>query len=75
MTAQNEVVDPSKFDISQREFEVLELMAQGYSNREIADSLYISINTVKTHTSNIFVKLNANRRTQAVNEARRLRLI
>jgi len=75
MTAQNEVADPSKFDISQREFEVLELMAQGYSNREIADSLYISINTVKTHTSNIFVKLNANRRTQAVNEARRLRLI
>jgi len=69
------VAHPGEYDISSREFEVLQLMAKGYSNKEIADELFISINTVKTHTSNLFVKLNANRRTQAVSEARRLRLI
>lgn len=72
---QKEIINPGEFDISSREFEVLQLMAKGYSNKEIADALFISVNTVKTHTSNLFVKLNANRRTQAVNEARRLRLI
>ena len=74
-TENREITNPQEFDISSREFEVLQLMAKGYSNKEIADELFISINTVKTHTSNLFVKLNANRRTQAVNEARRLRLI
>jgi len=70
-----QIIHPGEFDISRREFEVLQLMAKGYSNKEIADALFISINTVKTHTSNLFIKLNASRRTQAVNEARRLRLI
>jgi DNA-binding CsgD family transcriptional regulator len=70
-----ETANPDEFDISSREFEVLKLMAKGYSNKEIADELFISINTVKTHTSNLYSKLNASRRTQAVNEARRLRLI
>lgn len=69
------IANPEEFDISSREFEVLQLMARGYSNKEIADELFISINTVKTHISNLFVTLNASRRTQAVNEARRLRLI
>jgi DNA-binding CsgD family transcriptional regulator len=69
------VANPGEYDISSREFEVLQLMAKGYSNKEIADELFISINTVKTHTSNLYSKLNASRRTQAVNEARRLRLI
>jgi two-component system, NarL family, response regulator LiaR len=52
--------------ITRREFEVLELIAQGMSNREIAGKLYVSENTVKTHSSRVFDKLGAKRRTQAV---------
>jgi|CZLA01.1.fsa_nt_gi NarL family two-component system response regulator LiaR len=52
--------------ITRREFEVLELIAQGMSNREIAGELYVSENTVKTHSSRVFDKLGAKRRTQAV---------
>jgi NarL family two-component system response regulator LiaR len=52
--------------ITRREFEILELIAQGMSNREIAGKLYVSENTVKTHSSRIFDKLGAKRRTQAV---------
>lgn len=61
--------------ISPREYEVLEGMAQGYSNQEIADKLFLSINTVKTHTSNLFIKLDARRRTQAIQKAKALGLI
>lgn len=56
--------------ISRREYEVLELMARGLSNQEIADALFVSLNTVKTHSSNLFIKLNVKRRTQAVQQAR-----
>ena len=52
--------------ITRRELEILELMAQGMSNREIAEKLYVSENTVKTHSSRVFDKLGARRRTQAV---------
>ena len=52
--------------IRRRELEILELMAQGMSNREIAEKLYVSENTVKTHSSRVFDKLGAKRRTQAV---------
>jgi NarL family two-component system response regulator LiaR len=52
--------------ITPREMEILELMAQGMSNREIAGKLYVSENTVKTHSSRVFDKLGARRRTQAV---------
>ena len=52
--------------ITRREFKVLELIAQGMSNREIAGKLYVSENTVKTHSSRVFDKLGAKRRTQAV---------
>ncbi len=61
--------------ISKREHEVLALMAQGLSNQEIADKLFVSLNTVKTHSSNLFVKLNVSRRTQAIQKAKELRLI
>lgn len=53
-------------NITHRELEVLELMAQGLSNREIAGKLFVSENTVKTHSSRVFDKLGAKRRTQAV---------
>jgi NarL family two-component system response regulator LiaR len=61
--------------ISKREYEVLELMASGLSNQEIADKLFVSLNTVKTHSSNLFIKLDAKRRTQAIQKAKELRLI
>ena len=50
-------------------------MAKGLSNDEIADKLFISLNTVKTHSSNIFLKLDVKRRTQAVDKAKRLKII
>ena len=52
--------------ITPRELEILELIAQGMSNREIAGKLFVSENTVKTHSSRVFDKLGAKRRTQAV---------
>lgn len=52
--------------VTPRELEILELIAQGMSNREIAEKLFVSENTVKTHSSRVFDKLGAKRRTQAV---------
>jgi len=52
--------------LTRRELEILELIAQGLSNREIAEKLFVSESTVKTHSSRIFDKLGARRRTQAV---------
>ncbi|MBI1805482.1 MAG: response regulator transcription factor [Ignavibacteria bacterium] len=61
--------------ISQRESEVLHLIAAGHSNQEIADTLFLSLNTIKKHTSTLFRKLEAERRTQAIENARRIGLI
>lgn len=65
----------SEIGISSREYEVLELLAQGYSNQEIAEKLFVSLNTIKTHIANIFLKLDVKRRTQAVQRAKELSLI
>ena len=65
----------SKRKISKRELEVLHLMAKGKSNQEIADELFVSLPTIKTHAANLFEKLDAKRRTQAVETAKRLRLL
>lgn len=59
-----------KLNISPREYEVLQLMAAGLSNQEIANRLFISLNTVKTHISNLFLKLDVQRRTQAIQKAK-----
>ena len=64
-----------KLGISKRELEVLNLMARGLSNDEIADKLFVSLNTVKTHSSNIYLKLEVKRRTQATEKAKRLNII
>ncbi|TAH08133.1 MAG: DNA-binding response regulator [Sphingobacteriia bacterium] len=61
--------------ISAREMEVLNLMAKGMSNAEIAADLYLSIPTIKTHIANLFFKLEVKRRTQAIEKAKRLQLI
>ena len=63
------------YQLSDREFEVLNAMADGLSNQEIADRLFVSLNTIKTHTSNIYMKLNVKRRTQAIQKAREHHLI
>ena len=64
-----------KLGISKRELDVLNLMATGSSNEEIAAKLFVSLNTVKTHSSNLFLKLDVKRRTQAVEKAKRLSII
>ena len=66
-----DLMDP----ISERELEVLHLIAAGLSNREIAEKLFISLNTVKTHTKNINSKLDVNSRIKAVARAKELKLL
>lgn len=65
----------NRLGLSKREVEVLQLMAEGYSNGEIAGNMFISLNTVKTHASKLFEKLDVKRRTQAIEKAKRLQLI
>ena len=72
------VLDQAKLQqlgITARELEILELIAGGLSNREIAEKLFVSENTVKTHSSRLFEKLSAKRRTQAVQIGKELQLI
>lgn len=61
--------------ISSREMEVLQLMAQGLSNQEIANRLFVSLHTIKTHSSRLFEKMDVKRRTQAIEKARQLNII
>lgn len=61
--------------ISKRELEVLILMAEGLSNNEIAERLFVSLNTVKTHSAKLFEKLDVKRRTQAIETAKKLQLL
>ena len=61
--------------ITPRELQILELIAAGMSTREIAEKLFVSENTVKTHSSRLFEKLDARRRTQAVQRAKEAGLI
>ncbi|WP_136466885.1 response regulator transcription factor [Flagellimonas onchidii] len=64
-----------KLGISKREYEVLVHISQGMSNKEIADKLFVSESTIKTHVSNLLVKLDAKRRTQAVQKAKNLQIL
>ncbi|WP_343745644.1 response regulator transcription factor [Chitinophaga sp.] len=66
---------PDHPGLSNRELEVLQLMADGLSNQEIAGRLFLSLNTVKTHASRLFEKLDVKRRTQAIDKAKRLNII
>ena len=72
------VADPARREatgVTRRELEILELIAAGLSNREIAERIFVSENTVKTHSSRLFEKLGARRRTQAVQLAKELGLL
>lgn len=64
-----------KLGLSNRELEVLQLMSEGLSNQEIAGRLFVSLNTIKTHSSRLFEKMDVKRRTQAVEMGKRLQII
>lgn len=72
---ESEKFDANILGLSKREVEVLELLSQGLSNQEVADKLFVSLNTAKTHISNIYGKLNVKRRTQAIQKARDMAII
>ena len=75
---ENFVLDRSlvaRLELSKRELEILNLLAQGHSNQEIAAKLFVSVSTVKTHIQNLFEKLDVKRRIQAIEKARNLNLI
>jgi DNA-binding NarL/FixJ family response regulator len=61
--------------LSKREYEILQLINQGLSNQEIADRLFLSESTVKKHVSNIFLKLDVQRRTEAIKRAKELEIL
>jgi DNA-binding CsgD family transcriptional regulator len=64
-----------KLNLSSREYEVLQLLSRGCSNADIADKLFLSLSTVKTHVSNLFFKMDVKSRTQAIEKAKRLKII
>lgn len=75
---QNFVLDKKKLaelNISKREFEVLDLISKGFSNKQIAEKLFLSENTVKKHISSLFLKLDVERRTDAVRKSREFNLV
>ncbi len=61
--------------LSERELEVLRLLAAGYKYKEVAGRLVISMNTVRSHTKNVYSKLNVNNRTQAIARAKELNML
>ncbi len=65
----------SELGISKREYEILIKISEGLSNKEIASQLFVSESTIKTHISNLFPKLDAKRRTQAIQRAKEMRII
>ena len=64
-----------KLNLSNREYEILQLLSKGYSNNQIAETLFLSISTVKTHTSNLYFKLDVKNRMQAVEKSKQLKII
>ena len=59
-------IELKKLNLSNREYQVLQLLAKGNSNAEISDKLFLSLSTVKTHVSNLFIKMDVKSRTQAI---------
>src|SRR5690606_21771895 len=64
-----------KLNLSSREYEVLQLLAKGYSNADIANNLFLSVSTIKTHVSNLLIKMDVKSRTQTIEKAKRLKII
>lgn len=64
-----------KLNLNNREYEVLQLMAKGHSNADIAANLFLSVSTIKTHVSNLYFKMDVKSRTQAITKAKQLKII
>lgn len=64
-----------KLGLSKREYQILQLINDGLSNQQIADKLFLSENTIKKHISNLFIKLDVERRTEAIKKAKELNII
>ena len=64
-----------KLELTNREYEMLQFIAKGHSNAEIAETLFLSLSTVKTHVSNLYTKMEVNSRTQAIAKAQKLKII
>ena len=62
-------------DMQALQYDVLSLLAEGHSNKEMAERLFVSPNTIKTHLAHLYEKLQVSRRTQAIHKAKALRLI
>jgi LuxR family maltose regulon positive regulatory protein len=74
-TKKSRIKNQSEFELSARELDTLKLIAENLINQEIADKLFISVNTVKTHLKNIYLKLEVDNRAKAVVKAKELRMI
>lgn len=68
-------IELTKLNLSLREYEVLQLLAKGCSNADIASQLFLSLSTIKTHVSNLYAKMEVKSRTQALEKAKRLNII
>ena len=75
LASKSPIVQPLIEPLSERELDVLRLICAGKSNQEIADELFLALNTVKRHANNLYGKLGVSRRAQAIIEARRLGLV
>lgn len=65
----------NNFNLNNRECEILQLIAKGHTNQEIADILYLALPTIKTHISNLYRKLEVRNRTEAINKAQSVNLL
>lgn len=78
LKSESKEIDQDKIkslEITDREYEVLKLISEGLSNKEIAEKLFLTESTIKTHVSNLLVKLNSKRRTQAIQVAQELNIL
>lgn len=76
--AVNQAIDEKQLEktgLSKREYEILQLINDGLSNQQIADKLFVSENTIKKHVSSIFLKLDVERRTEAVKKAKEFKIL
>lgn len=68
-------IELKRLNLTEREYQILKLLAQGYSNADIADKLFLSLSTIKTHVSNLYSKMNVKSRFQAITQARQMEII
>ncbi len=64
-----------KLNLNSREYEILQLLAKGHSNADIAANLFLSLSTIKTHVSNLYLKMDVKSRTKAITKAKQLKII